>query len=521
MKPTKPANVATRPAWRDPFIGVTVVAAVVQVAVVWLPWLPLGIPDEWVWERIPYGPGEAATLFLNLFIAVPAAIVYIWFCRAGDRRFETGVSARRWPWLAGLVVVGFGWLWVVQESAPGDIYRLGRAPFVQYFPSFSGYFTEARGIDDLGAFLENYEARMAEGDVLHIGTHPPGLIVAHWTLLQVYQRSPALTRLTLATQPRSVRATGSLLLERPARDGNSGAVLAELWAASLLVQAGAAAAVIPLAVLVASTAGPTVAWRTAVLWPLVPALAVFLPKSDAILPLFGLSVLALWSGPNPPGAVRAALAGIAFWLGMLISLAMLPVAVVAGLLTCQAVWSRERGERVGRAITYGKATAIAAAAFAALTGLIWLACDLNLFNVWLWNFRNHATFYDVYPRSYGAWLLVSPLELALAIGLPVVVVVAASLRHVTLRTPALAAGGVILLLWISGKNTGEAARLWLFLMPWLLWLAAPALASRLSSSSDGSGTRWRAVLLAQLIASFLTAVRVSGFGFEEYLRSAA
>ena len=35
-----------------------------------------------------------------------------------------------------------------------------------------------------------------------------------------------------------------------------------------------------------------------------------------------------------------------------------------------------------------------------------------------------------------------------------------------------------LVLWLSGKNMGEAARLWLLFMPWPVWLAAGYFAAR-------------------------------------------
>ena len=44
--------------------------------------------------------------------------------------------------------------------------------------------------------------------------------------------------------------------------------------------------------------------------------------------------------------------------------------------------------------------------------------------------------------------------------------------------PAWCLTAVWVLLWLSGKNMGEAARLWLILMPWPVWLAAGYFAGR-------------------------------------------
>jgi len=71
----------------------------------------------------------------------------------------------------------------------------------------------------------------------------------------------------------------------------------------------------------------------AALWPLVPSLAVFLPKSDAIFPCLGTAFLALWLyGRDRRSPLMCIAAGLVMWLGMFLSLALLPVALLAALL---------------------------------------------------------------------------------------------------------------------------------------------------------------------------------------------
>lgn len=509
------SNGDSRAVRHDPVVPTAICAAVVQIAVVWIPAFPLGVPGEWTWQRIAYGPGEIASVFLGLFIAVPAGVAYLWYCRAGDLRIDAACHRKRQLWLAGLAAAGFGWLWVVQESAPAEIHRLGRGPVVHYFPSFSGYFSEARDAEDFGRYLADYEVLMAEGDVLHIGTHPPGLTTFHWGLLKLYERSPVLTDLTLAARPQSVRETELMLSMVSQADGKSltRPELAELWATSLLAQIAAAAAVIPLFHLVERSAGPAAAWRVAAFWPLVPALAVFLPKSDAVFPLIGLGAMSLWYRPGPPNVLRAAAAGLIFWVGMTLSLAMLPVAVLIALLAVQAIVNSETSERKQITLKTIAAVATAVAVFLSMTAAVWLLVDLNLFRVWGWNYRNHAGFYDVYDRTYWKWLIVGPCELAFAVGTPAIVAVVAAVRRYSWSSPAFAALFVVGLLWISGKNSGESARLWLFLMPWVLW------ASTLHWEGASGQHRWRIILPLQLAVAFLTAVRVDGFSFAGFLQS--
>jgi len=147
----------------------------------------------------------------------------------------------------------------------------------------------------------------------------------------------------------------------------------------------------------------------------------------------------------------------------------------------------------------------------------------------MWNYDNHAGFYDKYTRTYWKWFLVNPLELALGLGAPVAVLAAAAwirmrpwkecnvrLAH---ATACFAVWGV---LWISGKNMGEAARLWLVVMPWPIWVLsslferprADGTASIANDEADtGSGSLWLWALVAQGIVCAATVSRVNGFDF--------
>ena len=72
------------------------------------------------------------------------------------------------------------------------------------------------------------------------------------------------------------------------------------------------------------------------------------------------------------------------------------------------------------------------------------------------------------------------------------------------------------LLWLSGKNQGETARLWLVLYPWLLWMMVPMFEGKNLSQSDGripSLRLWKSTLIWQMFVSLLTVLRVTGFHF--------
>ena len=58
-----------------------------------------------------------------------------------------------------------------------------------------GYFEQARYVmRDVPSYLAGYEKRMAQGDYLHLGTHPPGLILFHRACINLCSGSPGLAR---------------------------------------------------------------------------------------------------------------------------------------------------------------------------------------------------------------------------------------------------------------------------------------------------------------------------------------
>ena len=515
----------------SPTLTVAAFASVLQIAVVWGDFLPLGIPGKWVWSRVPYTADEVAVTVLNLTLLVAIGIGYLLYVRAGARRIAAATRRNRWLLLGGLTAAGFAWLWGVQESLPRDYDRLGKGLLVLYFPGTSGYYTLARGeADDLPTFLSTYESRMAEGDVLHVGTHPPGLIVLHRAMLAVCRYSPNFSTLVNATMPESARQTAGVVRESAERSGGGlpRSDLAALWAMCVLTQIAAAAAVIPLFLLGRCWTDARTAWWAAALWPLVPGLAVFLPKSDALFPCLACSCWLCLCVPAAPGAMRAAIGGVLLWCGMGLSLVFLSVGCAIGIYSGFAILRTEARARLALVRRWGIAGCVIAVVLGLLIGLVWAATGLNLLAVWQQNLRNHAGFYDVYPRGYWGWLAINPWEAAFAVGAPIAVVSLAAVAGGAWRRPAVAGWATLAVLWLSGKNSGEVARLWLPMLPALLWplMASGAGASspdgsiRIADTSDTADSgveNRRTVLLAlQLAVSAATVLRVSGFNFEQY-----
>jgi hypothetical protein len=150
--------------------------------------------------------------------------------------------------------------------------------------------------------------------------------------------------------------------------------------------------------------------------------------------------------------------------GMFFTLAFLPVGLIVALVLA-AVPARGWGRKGGLILATG-------AGFLAITAAGWSLMGTNPIPVWSWNLKNHARFYIEYPRTYRAWLLLNPIELGIALGLPAVFwCVVGLFRPQFLPSSFWATVTVLVLLNLTGRNMGEVARLWLLFMPPLLCAA--------------------------------------------------
>lgn len=493
-------------------------AALIAFLLIWCTAIPLGVPREWTWNRSPLAPDIVLSL-------VPAVIWGAIFCIVGwmgSTRIEHGSRWERVAWLTSLFAVSFGLIGGLQEAAPPE-YRFAKVAWVLYFPGASGYFTEAKKVQDTQEFLSHYEQELKKGDVLHQGTHPPGLIVGYRGLMWLVSQSPGLRKVLLTTQPADLQEAFRVIAVNSARSPTPliEADRCVLWLAALIMQACAAATVIPLYFLLRLHVDRVTSWQLATFWPVVPAVAVFLPKSDTCFPFLGCAVLALWlHGLRKGSVILAFLAGCLFWLGMTLSLAVLPVAFLSGLLTVWYLWACSPDERIphGTArLSWGLVAGLTG--FVLLTHYVRFVLQCNLITVWEWNYHNHAGFYAQFPRTYWKWLLVNPLELAIAAGLPLIFIALSSLPLIR-RQPRSASAGPFwcslatwLILWLTGKNMGEAARLWIFLMPWIIWSAAIGWQSLISKTSSltASRLRWLLCWLFQFATAVIVVSRITGF----------
>ena len=430
--------------------------------------MPTGVRGEWEWPRVPFAPSP-----WDVGLALLAVLAYSAFAGLGLRAMgdDRGGSRRiaRAGWLAVLVPAAMLAQAGTMAGAPTGY---GMTKWVTLaIPGSSGYFEVARArMADPWAFWRAYPTWIRDQDALHVGTHPPGLFLLSRGLMALTEARPGVVARVEAGMPRSVKDGFTTLV--PPMPRSQRAAIALMAA---MTMGACCATVLPIYALARARLSARASWASACLWPLAPSAVLFAPAADTAFPFLATTALALaaYGGPR-----NAALAGLALGVGMQFTLAFLPVGLAAGIVL--ATGSGTPSRRAGAILWTG-------AGFLAITGLAWAASGgANPWAIWISNARNHARFYQQYPKSYSAWSVVNPIEAAMAIGLAGAAwaMVGAS------RSPRSfwAVVVVLILLDLSGRNLSEVARLWLPFYPTLLVAAGAGMARLEAGGATLAGT---------------------------------
>jgi hypothetical protein len=436
--------------------------------------MPLGIRGEWQWLRLP---DDVRVLWESFALALTGVAAYAVFVGLGWRSL-TGPSSR-WAegrWLTALFIASLAVQVVIATGAPYG-YGLTKWAYVNVSTGATGYFQIARdqAVRDPWRFLVRYPEWIKDQDSLHIGTHPPGLIIAQCILLRTMERSPALSGFLNESMPSPVES-GFRLPEGRDRRPIRRPERAALYATALLTLFACAGTVVPLYLLARVAMTAPSAWAAAVLWPMAPAANLFQPDADTSYPLLSTMAwaFAAWSARtqrradrlSAAGLALAAASGLLMAFGMAFTLAFLPVGLIVALI----IVTDRTVDLPGRAVLI-LATGVGFLAFV-LAG--WLLSGANPFIVWSWNLHHHARFYDEYPRTYSLWLWANWVELAIAIGLPTAAWFLVGLLGAPRTVPRAVWATLIVLVLVdlTGRNMGEVARLWMLFTPPLLIAAA-------------------------------------------------
>ncbi len=536
-----------------------VAAAAIQIYVIGDSNIVLGVAGEWQWPRHAFStplwnavsqflPALFGMVLLSYVAAFGSSRLFQHNARCVGDFERQRIGPPTWVtaiFLSGLILASWCWVKTCERSAPA-LHRNLKSMWVLYDPSSAGYFFEAAfKIESTSTFLETYHDRMLEGDVLHVGTHPPGLFLLNRLALNTMEAFPALARPLSWLMIRGDiedfrRIEAEAGLARRLTDNELNALVLT----SEITTLAAVLTIIPLYYALRCVFNAVIAWRTACLWATFPCLVIFLPKSDVLFTFTSMSAVCLGVHAFAPMAaigrrfLLAIASGIVLWFGLMMSLAHLPVVALLGavcLIRMMRIAMRKNGARSSIPAALGSLFLMQVTILITVAGAAYGFSELtqcNMLDVWQQNLTNHAGFYEQSTRTYSQWLLVNPVELGFAIGLPVAVTCIIGFFTALFSQRNASSGpneslGIdltfavvmtIAALWLSGRNSGEAARLWCFLTPWLLVLAAHVFRSE--KKSDGlanSATIWKTLLFVQIVVCALTSARVSGFSFSATL----
>ncbi len=450
--------------------------------------MPLGVRGEWEWLRVPNAPEAIHILLAGVGLgiyATLAALLMGWLSKSVTPRKEAFA-------LAALLVLAVMVQGVAHMGAPAG-YGLEKWVIALHQRGSSGYFTVAKmEVREPSRFLKDYPTWIQKQDALHLGTHPPGLILLEAVLLHAMEANPALARKVVDLAPESV---AMMLRIFGADNPMTLADRATLVLTGALTLLACSATVLPLYRLARNSLSPAYAFASASLWPLVPSAIMFQPTADTAFALISTLVPALampaLKGPRARSVGLGILCGGILGIAMQFTLAFLAVGLIVALVT-----AADRRSTTAQKWTFLLATG---SGFLGFTLLFWWISGANPFLIWWWNQKNHARFYEEFPRSYRAWVMANPIELAVGLGLPCVIWAGVGLSNPRGLPPvSVATLGVLTLLTLGGRNLSEVGRLWIPFMPALLVAAGYGM-ERLGAGPKSLGATI-AILAIQLLA---------------------
>lgn len=409
------------------------------------PWLRG--PEEWRWPYvIPVG-------VIRNWLPLVICAAYLFFIYWWDKRALT----RRRTVLALLLgavmtpVLQLALLYLDHDDVRSQL-------FLRTVSDLSGGFYNVGALVTNNAdFLGNFAARMS-GYPIHPQRHPPGLPLLFALTRQFFDQFPSLAssissglrpyqchNLELMVLPNSAIAAAAIQMFVPVALGFGA------WAVYFLGR---------------EVYDRKTAVRAALLWPLLPSVALWATRWNHIYALFTLLAFLFF---------HLALVRRRAWLmivsGLIVSLASFfsfGNVVIIGFLGLYAlIWFVAQRERPSFTWLLG-----AAALFFLGLSLVWLfvllVYDLSLLNVWNTAMGTHLGI----GRSYTTWLFYHLYDFFVFLGIPLFVFwLAQTVRAVRQWSQgsrdvlAISFAIALILFNLSGLSQGEVARVWAFLLP--------------------------------------------------------
>ncbi|MSR64945.1 MAG: hypothetical protein EXS18_04095 [Verrucomicrobiae bacterium] len=439
----------------------------------------LGVAGQWIWR---YDHSPYADRAMLCFAA--AALLGVLCHRTRERLYELH-GGRLTTFLLLAVVLCFS----LQASfAYLSRSGFGHGVFWMGTPKANVDFAEACRTNTVRDLL--MEAQNADRPFrIHISTHPPGPTLFYLFQKRAWEMAPE-SATTFANMAENVLPY-ALESRREVEQGIFGRPLTEvelatLYSSILLLWLAIALGVVPLYFWAADLFGPPVAIPAVGLYALTPSFLIFNPMTDQLYVLFGIALLASYHlGLARRDQAQLIFAGVLTWVALQFSLAFLVVIFLIGLYLMLEILVERRPMEIVRWLAWP------VAAFVAIT-LLCLALPYNCLVVWKLCIANNAHFNT--GRTYWPWVAYNLLDFAIFAGLPVAVFFLRGIVHAIRRRRfdapwrfIVVLVATVIILSLTGTNRGEVARLWMFLMPMTVAIAARFMHDE---SEETEGRNW-------------------------------
>ena len=461
---------------RKSLLGFLVISSLLLASAIlldWLPWLRGPAPEtsEWYWPYLlrpmqRWWPAAAAALLTLIASA-------LWLRQERPNRNRTALFL--YVLFACSLLLQISLIYADRADISAEL--VDRTLSNQA----SGFFEAAAEITDMNELLAAYPQAMPLFVSEHARTHPPGMIVANWAMIQVLVKMNWLAE-PVAAFVRPLRCMDLWLY------GHDTAVAAALGIWALIPLLAAAATIFP-AYGVARLLLPEsdTAKLATILAAMMPALILFAPKSVQLYA--PLTLLMFWlfhDGLTQKSAAKLFLAGLVgsiltfFSLGNAALFLLLALYAIFMLLLSRRndqqddLWPQDWGQMAWQLLAFGAGAAV-----------IWLVY-LLFWQVPPWEIAGSGLgqHYQLvtHIRRYEWWVIWNLIDLVIYSGWPLASGFLGSLvlayrlwrngKFAPVDALAVILTTLILVLNFSGSARGEVGRLWLFFMPLLAFPAA-------------------------------------------------
>jgi len=367
----------------------------------------------------------------------------------------------------GWWIVGLGVLAIGLQAAVVSMNSEGWYWFVErvYKPGRTGYFADARRIDTVGEFLRTYVERMPRF-TMRTSTHPPGSALFFWAVLRAAEKCPHLCE--RLRPPKDVPAWLNVAHVPPR-------ILAQCALGAIALLVASASALGPLYLLGRMLYSHRTALTACVFYTVTPVFAIRVPYMDHVYPVITvLSFCAFLRAVERKDCRWAAASGGALSVGVFMSFGLLAMGVfcAAFLLARRPDFNRRGLLRLMGAFV---------CAFVVPFVLLRVFAGFDVVDSFRQAMENHRRIAG--ERTYALWVAYNPYEFFSWLGIPVtwLFLRAAFGKR---RVDALWTASVVTLIFlnVSGKSLGEVERLWLFMAPYVVLVAAAELARERDAS---------------------------------------